>query len=154
MQVLNKVAGLSTDDMAQFRELLERTTLQSIIRLSSEVTERLTFLDVLKDVVYGEGAGSLRERSELHRILEPNCWIFGPQYHLATSDKAFRKVIARQRLDAGLEPVSEDVIGAVVGIDQDTRSVPGGAQGLSCERWSPSRAPDDRDQETDSENQL
>jgi Histidine kinase-, DNA gyrase B-, and HSP90-like ATPase len=118
LQVLNKVAGLSADDIAQFRELLERTTLQSIIRLSSEVTERLTFLDVLKDVVYGEGAVGLRERSELHKILEPNCWIFGPQYHLATSDKAFRKVIARQRLDAGLDPVPEDVISAVVGIDQ------------------------------------
>jgi hypothetical protein len=118
LQVLNRVAGLSVDDVAQFRDLLERTTLQSIIRLSSEVTERLTFLDVLKEVVYGEGSAGVRERSELHKILEPNCWIFGPQYHLATSDKGFRKVIARQRLEAGLEPVAEELIVGVTGIDQ------------------------------------
>ena len=54
LEVLDKVAGLSTHDVAQFRELLERTTLQSIIRMASEVTERLTFLDVLQQILYGE----------------------------------------------------------------------------------------------------
>jgi hypothetical protein len=116
LQVLDQLATLSQEDMTQFRELLERTTLQAIIRLASEVTERLTFLDVLQDVVYGDLAKHLRERSQLHKILEPNCWLFGAQYHLATSDKSFRDVVRRHREKAGLPPVADEVLQALPGV--------------------------------------
>lgn len=101
--------------MEKFRAVLERTTLQSLIKLSSEVTARLEFLDFLHALVYGDGAKSVKERSQLHKVLEPNCWIFGPAYHLATSDKNFRKVIRRHREEAGLSPVPEDELKSVVG---------------------------------------
>jgi hypothetical protein len=116
LEVLGKVAALTDDEMRDFREVLERTTLQSIIRLATEVTDRLLFLDVLQDLVYGENAKQLRERSQLHKILEPNCWIFGPQFHLATSDRSFREVIRKHRDLAHLPPADEVDIAAVVGV--------------------------------------
>lgn len=118
LEVLDKVAGLSTQDVAQFRELLERTTLQSIIRMASEVTERLTFLDVLQQIVYGEEAKHLLERKQLHKYLEPHSWIFGSHFHLATSDKGFRTVIERQRQEAKLDALDESALDAVDGIDK------------------------------------
>jgi hypothetical protein len=118
LEVLDKVAGLSTHDVAQFRELLERTTLQSIIRMASEVTERLTFLDVLQQILYGEESKHLLERKQLHKYLEPHSWIFGPHFHLATSDKGFRAVIERQRHEAKLDALDESALDAIDGLDK------------------------------------
>jgi hypothetical protein len=116
LSVLGKLATLSSEEMSQFREVLERTTLQSIIRLASAVTERLTFLEVLRTIVYGADAKHILERSQLHKLLEGNCWIFGPQFNLATSDKGFREVIRRHRELAKLAPVDEAALSKIKGI--------------------------------------
>ncbi|MBF0317134.1 MAG: hypothetical protein HQL04_03085 [Nitrospirae bacterium] len=96
--------------------MLEHTALTSIIKLSSEVTNRLIFLDVLHDLVYGNYAKRLKERRHLHKILEPHCWLFGPQFHLATSDKSFREIVPKHREKAGLPPTDDDSISDVKGI--------------------------------------
>ncbi len=116
LEILHEVAALSDEDMEKFRQVLERTTLDSIIRLSSEVTGRLAFLDVLHELVYGDVAKHVKERSQLHKILEPQCWLFGARHHLATSDQSFRSIVRRHRAIAGLEPVEEDRIAAIGGI--------------------------------------
>ena len=90
LEVLQEVAKLSDEDIEKFRQVLARTTLESIIKLSSEVTSRLVFLDLLHGLVYGELAKVVKERTQLHRIIDPHCWMFGPRFHLATSDKSFR----------------------------------------------------------------
>lgn len=116
LTVIEEVATLSDEDIEKFRQLLERTTLDSIIRMSAEVTTRLNFLRVLHQLVYGEVAKHLKERKHLHRILEPQGWIFGPQFHLATSDQSFREVIRKHREAAELPPSSEEAIRAVKGV--------------------------------------
>lgn len=116
LEVLHEVAKLSDQDMEMFREVLERTTLDSIIRLSSEVTNRLSFLDVLHELVYGDESKHLKERSQLHRIIEPYCWAFGPQFHLATSDESFRKIVRKHRKLAGLDDIDDDQVKAIAGI--------------------------------------
>lgn len=117
LEVLHEVAKLSDADMEKFRKLLERTTLDSILKLSSEVTHRLDFLDILHKLVYGELAGRVKERTQLHKILEPDCWIFGSQFHLAASDRSFREIIRRHRIKAGLDDVSEEAIASIKGVD-------------------------------------
>jgi hypothetical protein len=115
--VLMEVANLSDEDLGQFKKVLERTTLNAIVRLSSEVTIRLEFLDILHELVYGAPARTLKERSQLHKILEPHCWIFGAAFHLATSDRGFREVVRRHRAEAVLPPCPEDELLTVSGID-------------------------------------
>ena len=118
LHVLSQVATLSDEEMAKFREVLERTTIQAVLELASQVQHRLDFLDMLQDLVYGEGADKLRERTHLHKYLENNAWIFGPQYHLATSDKGFRTVIERHREDAGLPAPSVAELAVIDGVAQ------------------------------------
>ncbi len=115
LEILHEVAKLTDEDVEKFRGVLEKTTLQSLIKLSSEVTVRVEFLDFLHALVYGDSSGSVKERSQLHKILEPNCWIFGPTYHLATSDKNFRAVIKRHREEAQLPAVPDDDLKALAG---------------------------------------
>lgn len=117
LDVVEEVAALSDADVAKFKKVLERTTLESIVRLASEVTERLHFLDVLHELIYGENKKLLRERTQLHKILEPNCWIFGPQFHLAASDKSFREVVRRHRERAELPVAGEEALEQIKGVD-------------------------------------
>jgi hypothetical protein len=112
------VASLSDDDVEKFRKVLERTTLTSIIRLSSEVTGRIDFLDVLHKLVYGDVARLIKERRHLHKIIEPNCWIFNQKYHLATSDKSFREVVRKHRQKAGLADIDEETVASIQGVEQ------------------------------------
>jgi hypothetical protein len=116
LDILDEVAKLSDEDMVKFRKVLERTTLDSIIRLSYEVTNRLTFLDILHKLVYGDISKHLKERSQLHKIIESQCWIFGPRFYMATSDKSFREIIRSHRKQAGLEDIDDDVINNISGI--------------------------------------
>jgi len=116
MDILGEVANLSDVDIEKFRNVLEQTTLNSIIKLSSEVTERLAFLNVLHDLVYGEISKFVKERSQLHKILEPNCWIFGPRFYLGTSDKSFRSIISKHREAVGLSELSKTEINSISGI--------------------------------------
>jgi hypothetical protein len=116
LEVLREVARLSDEDFERFRKLLERTTLDSILKLSSEVTHRLDFLDVLHQLIYGDTKKHLKERTQLHKILEPDCWIFGAQFHLATSDKSFQEVIRKHRKLAKLPDVDEINLTSVTGV--------------------------------------
>jgi hypothetical protein len=117
LEVLSEVARLTDEDFERFRKLLERTTLDSILKLSSEVTHRLDFLDVLHRLIYGDVKKQLKERTQLHKILEPDCWIFGPEFHLATSDKSFREVIKKHRQLAKLPDVDELNLTSVAGVN-------------------------------------
>lgn len=116
LEVLQEVAKLSDEEIEKFRRVLAKTTLESIIKLSSEVTNRLVFLDLLHALVYGDGAKSVKERAQLHRIIDPHCWMFGPTFHLATSDKSFREVVRQHRKKAGLPDVDDKALEEVSGL--------------------------------------
>lgn len=117
LEVLHEVAKLSDADFDKFRNLLERTTLDSILKLSSEVSHRLDFLDVLHKLIYGDVRKHLKERTQLHRILEPDCWVFGPQFHLAASDQSFREVVRQHRKKAGLPDVDDAAVVEINGVE-------------------------------------
>lgn len=108
LEVLSEVAKLSDEDFDKFRRVLEKTTLEQIIRLSDEITRRLEFLNSLHEITYGNISKRLAERKHLHKILEQHCWIFGEKYQLTTSDRSFRTIISKQRETAGLTNVEDN----------------------------------------------
>ena len=116
LEVLAEVAKLSDADMEKFRMLLERTTLDSILKLSSEVTHRLGFLDILHKLVYGEVARQLKEGLSSTAYWSRTAG-FLAHFHLAASDRSFREVIRRHRIQAGLDDVSEEVVASIKGIN-------------------------------------
>lgn len=116
LDVLREVVKLSDSDMKQFRDVLERTSLESVVHLASTVTDRMEFLNVLHKLVYDENAKHVRERTQLHLVVEQYCWIFGSQYNLATSDQSFRSVLKKHREDAGLPPLVDVDAEAISGI--------------------------------------
>lgn len=94
--ILTEVLGLPDKEREEFADLLKRTSLGQIISASRLVTERLDFLRGLEILVFDtEVKKVLRERTQLHRILESHTWLFGEQYHLTLSDQSLSEVLAK-----------------------------------------------------------
>jgi hypothetical protein len=69
------------------------------------VADRMKFLEALRFILFDYDARhKLRERSQLHKILEQNTWIFGEEYNLCASDKDLTTVLKahREKLDPDL----------------------------------------------------
>ena len=85
--------------------LLDETNLSNIIGAAQLVADRLNFLEALKLVLFDKCTNKrLKERSQLHKILEQNTWIFGEEYNLWASDKDLTTVLRthRDKLDANI----------------------------------------------------
>lgn len=79
-QLFKDVLHLPESSTEEFHHLLQRTNLEDVIKFSSSVSSKLEFLTFLHDLVYGEVSATLKERSQLHKIVEKELWLFGEAY--------------------------------------------------------------------------
>lgn len=104
-RILDEVLKLPKRKQKEMAELLNETTLSGIISAATLVADRLKFIDALRFILFDyEARQKLRERSQLHKILEQNTWIFGEEYNLWASDKELTTVLKvhRDKLDPDL----------------------------------------------------
>lgn len=92
-RILKELLGLTPEETEDFAKLLDRTTLSAMIKTSQTIIRRLDFIQALKNLVHGDLAKIVKERSQLHKVIEKEAWIFGEQYNLMTSDKSFNTTI-------------------------------------------------------------
>jgi hypothetical protein len=117
--VLTSVLGLQGEEVARFASLLRRTSLSSIIAVADLLVDRLRFLDELEVLVYGSPAKWVKERSQLHKIIEGHTWVFGEQFHLMGSDRTISKLLLDAASALGPED-SQDLID----VDPRLRDIP------------------------------
>ena len=79
-EILEKVISLDDEKAKKFKDLLEQTDLSAIIKFTTNVAQKQIFLDFLNDIIYGNIGKYIKERSQLHKIIEKNLWIFGEEY--------------------------------------------------------------------------
>lgn len=110
--LFSKILKLSDENLIKFNSLLQKTDLEDVIQFASQVSEKLEFLNFLHELAYGEISKVLKERSQLHKIIENELWVFGENYngtpHL-WSDKKIGNIL-NQLHDTFLnyEPTKED----------------------------------------------
>lgn len=93
-RILSEVLELPKDRQKELADLLQYTTLSSIIEASKLVADRLQFLAGLQELLFQpDGKRDLRERTQLHRMLESETWIFGEEYLLTSSDENLNTVL-------------------------------------------------------------
>lgn len=86
----NEILKLSDESREKFKDLLRITDMDDVVEFSSSVATRTSFLNFLHDLCYGDISNWLKERSQLHKIVEKQLWIFGEEYTDSTrlwSDK-------------------------------------------------------------------
>jgi hypothetical protein len=95
-KILTEVLGLPKERQAELADLLQYTTLSAIIEASKMITDRLQFLSGLHELLFrAESKQTLRERTQLHRMLESETWIFGEEYLLTSSDENLNTVLKK-----------------------------------------------------------
>jgi hypothetical protein len=142
-RILDEVLKLPKRKQQELARLLDETNLSGIISAATIVADRLKFLTALQYVLFDYDAKQkLKERSQLHKILEQNTWIFGEEYNLWASDKGLTTVLKahKKKLDPNLvidEPVKV--------IDKKRGVRPGEPEFISEEgkrlfnRWRPTK---------------
>lgn len=79
--IFDKILKSDKATILKFHELLEKTELENVVHFASQVAAHSEFLDFLHELVYGKVSEVLKERSQLHKIVEKQLWIFGEQYN-------------------------------------------------------------------------
>lgn len=96
--ILKEVLDLPPRQQKELAALLQETSLTSIITAAKTVADRLKFIAALESIVFDpETKGRLKERSQLHKILAENTWVFGEEYNLWVNDKDLRNVLVRHQ---------------------------------------------------------
>jgi len=96
--ILKEVLDLPAKQQKELAELLQETTLSAIITAAKTVADRLKFIAALEKIVFDpELKGRLKERTQLHKILAENTWLFGEEYNLWVSDKDLKRVLVKYK---------------------------------------------------------
>ena len=94
--ILEQVVGLPKEMQDEFAALLQKTSLIAMINASKIVTERLDFLKGLEYLLYDpQSRATLKERSQLHKLISRNTWIFGDEFYLVNNDESLTNVLRK-----------------------------------------------------------
>jgi len=95
-RILDQLMPLPRREQDALARLLVRTPMSKLIEANTILTNRLDFLAAFREMVFDPETSKLvRERKELHKILEKELWVFGDEYTLLTSDRGLDEVLAR-----------------------------------------------------------
>jgi len=95
-KIISEVLGLKKADQDDLADLLEKTTLSSIISSAKIISNRLNFLVGLEALLFdAENKKSLKERDQLHKILENEAWIFSEDFAYSDSELRLEEVLER-----------------------------------------------------------
>jgi hypothetical protein len=88
---------------------LQKTSLIAMINASKIVTDRLDFLKGLEYLLYDpEMRATVKERSQLHKLVSRNTWVFGEEFFLVNDDESLENVLRKHvkgvLFDADLDP--------------------------------------------------
>ena len=101
--IMTEVLGLPKQKQEELAKLLRKTTLSAVISAARMVAERLEFLTGLEAMLFDPDLKKhFKERSQLHKLLAENTWIFGEQFALTLSDKSLHEVLKKHQLAAGI----------------------------------------------------
>lgn len=103
--ILTEVLGLPKEQQDDLAELLRETSLSAIINAAKVVADRLNFLTGLEGLLFDPDTKKrFLERSQLHRLLAPNTWLFGEEFNLTVDDQSLNTVLARHLALLGRDP--------------------------------------------------
>jgi hypothetical protein len=95
-KIIREVCRLPEREARSFARLLDDVPLTNVVHLGTMVAERLRFLKFFEALVYLDPFDQvIRERTQLHRILALNTWMFGEEYALGTDDDSLAMILTK-----------------------------------------------------------
>jgi hypothetical protein len=95
-KVLSEVLDLKQDRLEELSHLLDHSSLTALIETSKSISDRLEFLRALEALVLDPDLSKVvKERTQLHRIIANETWVFGEEFALAANDESLTTVLKR-----------------------------------------------------------
>ena len=108
-RVLTQVLDLPDDRIEELDVLLTHTPLTAVITAARKIADRLEFLKGLELLLYDPASSrTLKERSQLHRMLAGETWVFGEEYNLMGDDSSLTTVLRAHVAILGREDLAID----------------------------------------------
>lgn len=108
--ILTEVFNLTQKQQDDLAELLTHTHLPEIIDMAKTVRDRLTFIYLLEQMVYNDSVGKpIKERTQFHKLLSRELWVFGEKYALGTSDQSLKNLLKEHIKRLGRDELIPDI---------------------------------------------
>lgn len=122
-RILTEVIGLPDNKREELSELLDVSSLSSIIDTMTEIKNRLHFINGLEQIIYDKSLNkSFKERKHLHKIIVKETWIFGDEYTYGVDDVTLKNVLKAYLKDAMGREDFEEVV--ETGDNSDLQTIP------------------------------
>ena len=109
--IVTEVLKLPVKLQQELAELLKESTLPSIINAVTTVAERLKTLSGLEGIIFDpDSKRRLKERAQLHKILNENTWLFGDEYLLSATDSSLTTVLRKHKHFLGNDIVIDEPV--------------------------------------------
>lgn len=110
-RILSEVVNLPKREQARLANLLRDVSLISMINASAVVTDRLKLIMGLQTLVYeSDFRKKLKERTQLHRIVAQNAWLFGEEWSISVDDRSLTQALRAHRHALGDEICIDDPV--------------------------------------------
>lgn len=107
-RILTEVIELPDEKREELVEILEETSLSSIIDTMTEIKNRLKFLNGLEELIYNKKLSkNVLERRHLHKIIANETWLFGDEYTYGVDDITLKNVLQEYLKHLGREDFKE-----------------------------------------------
>lgn len=115
--IFSEVLKLPVKKQTELAELLRESNFESIVGAAKEVSERWKTVQGIEQLVFSKDTKKrMKERSQLHRILNDNAWMFGNEYALSVTDgsltqalKAHKRILGEDiAIDEPVKHISQD----------------------------------------------
>lgn len=92
--LLSQLTNLPKTRIDELQQILDRTSLSSLIQTGHRVGSRIDFLNGLDEVLHERSTRSrMLERTQLHRMLASETWVFGEEWATTGDDERLGKVL-------------------------------------------------------------
>lgn len=95
LNIFQSVLKLNEWEIKDFNYMIKKHWLSNTIKMSKIVSDKISFLNEINELLYWELKNNILERKHLHLILEKELWVFGDWYELWTSDKPFKNLLEK-----------------------------------------------------------
>ncbi len=109
--VLQEVLNLQKKELADLVALLRETSLSALIGGARVISNRLKVLTGLEALVFEDDyRKTLRERTQLHRLVAENTWLFGDEFQLMADDEGLTRCLAEHAKARGVQVLGSDPV--------------------------------------------
>ncbi|MGO1545303.1 MAG: ATP-binding protein [Gulosibacter sp.] len=121
--ILEAVLDLPKEQADELSTLIQKTSLDALLRVGNQVVGRLEFLTGLEEIVNDKSLKkSVTERKQLHRVLAEETWVFREEYALTADDNTLRTALKNHIEELGRAELTPEDLGNPV-LDADGREV-------------------------------